>query len=152
MRTLPNGREYETESRENNMITSKNYAIMQLESLVQLNTEAGIYLSDNILEYANKVIDKSLTDETVFPSITSAEDNELIFYWRAGNTSIEVDIDCEEGYYVRVRREDNTEEEKMGMVKDIPYGFIKKELELFTERVNKLNPSWKELFPVLVNS
>lgn len=134
------------------MITSKKYAIMQLEALVRINTEAGIYLSDDIISYAKKVVDKSLEDETVFPAITSAEDNELIFYWRAGTTSIEVDIDCEEGYYVRVRREDGTEEEKMGMVKDIPYDFLKSELELFTNRVNKLNPSWKELFPIPIGS
>lgn len=132
------------------MTTSKEYATIQLEALLRINNEAGIYLSDELIQYAHKLINESIEDDFVFPAITSAEDNELIFYWRAGTTSIEVDIDCEEGYYVRVRRYNGTEQEKMGMVKDIPYEFIKQELKLFTDRVNKLNPTWKELFPLPV--
>lgn len=81
--------------------------------------------------------------ETTYATIAHIDDGDLSFYWVAGDWSISIDLysDQNEGYgWFRARKGDETRTHTGGTPR-----WMWDALHEFSERVERLNPAWREL-------
>lgn len=77
---------------------------------------------------------------TVYASIAE-DDNGLIFYWKAGSMSIEIDVFPGEGFWWAVT--DVAHESYEGSGYELEIERLKHSLNQFSKEVETANPAWR---------
>lgn len=96
---------------------------------------------------AREFVKVSLNHDYVYPGVGAASLNEIAFDWRAGTAYISVVFEDDE-YYLHVIREDGTVYSSTGSYAEFPFTKFAEKIKHFTDRVNNLNPTWKNLYSV----
>lgn len=98
-------------------------------------------INGNIAARARNLIDAIFTPNTVYATITP-DDGGLIFYWKAGSMSIEIDMYAPDGYWWRVKNVAEINERDSG--DELPLIELKHCLAHFSKEVDRVNPKWRD--------
>ena len=85
------------------------------------------------------------SQNTIYASIAPDGDDGLIFYWRAGDSSIEIDVLEPDQYYWRVV-DRGGEISLTGEDDELPLIELKHAVKIFSKEVDQVNPHWRESF------
>jgi hypothetical protein len=129
------------------MITFQQYSYPVLDNVRLFDDE----VNERVFETCKTIID-FIPENIVYPSIQPAGEGEIIFYWKAGDSSMEIDVDEEDDelmFYIRYRKDAEVVKEYHGIhtvLTDEVKDHIVASLSEFTARVDRLNPKWRELY------
>lgn len=97
------------------------------------------------VDFARRVLRSVTSDDSFLPSVLSDSDGGVILFWKAGNSSIQIDLDADNSYYARVV-EPASQTDDEWFDHPFPATEIRNHLEVLTCVVNSVNPNWRELF------
>ena len=128
----------------------KEYSLKSLDSSEEWVKDNSVNaLSLKLVDQARTVVNGAFKDEHIYPAIAFCGTEELTLYWKANDTSLEIDFD-EEGFYVATKWHGEQTAQLMGDFKDFPYQTVTEFLDKLTSRVESVNPEWRKLFPTTV--
>ena len=132
--------------------TFQHYALQKMASIV----DNKMVSNPNVLSTAIKIIE-NISPQSVFCTIMAVDDNEIIFYWKAGHESLEISVEDfppmfgEEPKNVVFTRhtynlETQASELTFEQINHEYYASLNTVLVPMVNRVNGLNPNWKNFF------
>lgn len=99
-------------------------------------------IDDVIFTRAVEMMKYLFTSRTIFSSI-APDDGDLVFYWKAGCLSIEIDLLSDGGAWWSVDGLDAYE--FTGDGPELPLVELKHYLNIFSKEVDTINPNWRSL-------
>jgi len=98
---------------------------------------------------AEKIVIGIFRQNSIYPSISVSDGQELIFFWKAGVNTIEISL--QDGDFFIANRSENKEPEIIeGKYSAFPYGRMFHILSDYTQYVSNVNRDWKSLFTEVV--
>jgi hypothetical protein len=101
------------------------------------------HISAELAQRGRDVVGLIFQPGTTYASIGPIDDGDLSFYWVAGDWSVSIDLDADGGGWYRARQGGLNVRIHEG---DTPQ-WMWDALQEFSERVERLNPKWRELRP-----
>lgn len=114
--------------------------LLGLQKVSELLLESSI--DDVMLMRAVEMMKYLFTSRTIFASI-APDGGDLVFYWKAGHLSIEIDLLSDGGAWWSVDGFDAYEFTGHGL--EMPLVELKHYLNIFSKEVDIINPSWRSL-------
>lgn len=93
-----------------------------------------------------KIITVAVTEEnSIYPSVSPDGDGGIIVYWKALYLSIEVDVDADLTFYVRIRNSRTGVVQKWAGA-SFPFAALSRALKDLTNLVERQNPGWRKKY------
>lgn len=137
--TCPRGGEEQLLGKEGGLVGLPNASDYALSDIAEIERNGDI--SADLAQRGRDVVGLIFQPGSTYATIAPIDDGDLSFYWVAGDWSISIDLYAEGGGWYRARQGGLSVRSHEGGTPE----WMWDALQEFSERVERLNPTWREL-------